>query len=231
MICVAIANDNINDMLKNAKRAIDLGANFIEIRIDYLKNLNFKLIDNLKQLISLSIPVIFTCRKESEGGKNQLKEDFRLHIIEKLIYLKPDYIDLEYNIEKEELIRLFKKAHENQVKIILSIHDFEKTQSLDESWAIIDSMKMLDYDILKIIMMANVVYDNNVILNLIEKARKNDIDIVSFCMGNKGIISRILSPFIGAKFTFASLDISTAPGQISIQEMNTIYKILNNNMK
>jgi 3-dehydroquinate dehydratase-1 len=41
-------------------------------------------------------------------------------------------------------------------------------------------------------------------------------------MGDLGKISRIIAPFLGAEFTYASLsdNESTAPGQISYQKLN-----------
>jgi 3-dehydroquinate dehydratase-1 len=41
-------------------------------------------------------------------------------------------------------------------------------------------------------------------------------------MGELGKISRIVAPFLGAEFTYASLtdDNATAPGQISYQRLN-----------
>jgi 3-dehydroquinate dehydratase len=47
-------------------------------------------------------------------------------------------------------------------------------------------------------------------------------------MGKLGRISRLLSPLYGSFFTFASLKqgYETANGQISIQEMKEVYKIL-----
>jgi 3-dehydroquinate dehydratase type I len=51
--------------------------------------------------------------------------------------------------------------------------------------------------------------------------------LVCFCMGEKGKVSRLLSPMFGAYFTFASLEgDSTAPGQMSIAEMRNAYALL-----
>jgi 3-dehydroquinate dehydratase len=47
-------------------------------------------------------------------------------------------------------------------------------------------------------------------------------------MGERGKISRLLSPLFGAYFTFASLGqgSQTAAGQMSISEMKTAYTLL-----
>ena len=48
-------------------------------------------------------------------------------------------------------------------------------------------------------------------------------------MGSMGRILRIMGPYLGGVFTFASLEEGkeTAPGQLSIKEMNDIYKVIN----
>jgi len=52
--------------------------------------------------------------------------------------------------------------------------------------------------------------------------------LVSFAMGKPGIWSRLLAPFYGARFTYASLDrgLETAPGQPSISELRRIYEMV-----
>ncbi|PIV21190.1 MAG: hypothetical protein COZ69_04025 [Deltaproteobacteria bacterium CG_4_8_14_3_um_filter_45_9] len=47
-------------------------------------------------------------------------------------------------------------------------------------------------------------------------------------MGEKGKISRIFSPFLGAVWTYASLNQNrtSAPGQLTVQEIKDIWKKL-----
>ena len=226
MICVSIANSNIEDMFKNSKKAIGLGANYIEIRVDYLENLSLKSLNGLAKIISLPVPIILTCRKKDEGGKASLDENSRLEILDALINFKPSYLDLEYNMDKNILNSLIKKCHENGVKVILSYHDFKGTPEPSKANSIINSMKNLNPNVIKVIFTANTIYDNNTIFEILKNHTNEDLEIVSFCMGDKGIISRVLSPFYGALFTFASLDIQTAPGQISLIEMLKIHEII-----
>lgn len=230
MICVPLANDNLQDMIKFAKKAIKLDADLIEFRLDYLKEIDIDSINIFKPLTDFSLPMILTLRKESEGGNRPLQEDIRLKILHKLIDLKPSFIDLEFSIDQKRLKDLVNRCHVNGVKVILSYHNFNRTQTIEEIEKLVESMSKIDFDILKIIMMAESIYDNNIAFNLLEKIKNDNIEIVSFCMGRLGVISRILCPFFGSKFTFASLDISTAPGQISIQEMKIIHNLIKKNI-
>jgi 3-dehydroquinate dehydratase/shikimate dehydrogenase len=47
-------------------------------------------------------------------------------------------------------------------------------------------------------------------------------------MGKPGVWSRVLAPFYGADFTYASLErgLETAPGQPSISELRRIYEMI-----
>ena len=51
--------------------------------------------------------------------------------------------------------------------------------------------------------------------------------LIGLCMGEQGIISRVLSVRAGSVFTFGAVseDLKTAPGQISAQKLRSIYRI------
>jgi len=48
-------------------------------------------------------------------------------------------------------------------------------------------------------------------------------------MGARGRIARVMGPYLGAEFTFASPGSGneTAPGQLSAAQLNAIYKVIN----
>src|ERR1700724_4620012 len=51
--------------------------------------------------------------------------------------------------------------------------------------------------------------------------------LIGICMGEQGIISRVLGVRAGSVFTFAALspDEKTAPGQVTAQELRSVYRI------
>ncbi|MBD3228550.1 MAG: type I 3-dehydroquinate dehydratase [Candidatus Lokiarchaeota archaeon] len=230
MICVPIANDNLNDIISNAKRALKLDADLLEFRIDYFQDIGLNSIKKFEALTNFQVPMILTCRKKSEGGKANIKENLRIKILHKIIDLKPSYIDLEFSIDNSSLEKLINRAHDNDVEVILSYHNFERTESMAEIENLINSMNKMECNVLKIVMMAKTIYDNNIAFNLLKKTDQNGKEMISFCMGPLGVVSRIMCPFFGSKFTFASLDIPTAPGQISIQEMKKIHNLVKKNI-
>lgn len=70
--------------------------------------------------------------------------------------------------------------------------------------------------------------DNLKVLALIPYAIKRGQAIVTFCMGEKGKMSRIFSPLMGAAWTYASLGRrrASAPGQLTVKEMREIWERL-----
>jgi 3-dehydroquinate dehydratase type I len=86
-------------------------------------------------------------------------------------------------------------------------------------------MSGLAPDIVKIVTFARSWEDNLNILSLISHARKRKQEIVTFCMGEKGKMSRIFSPIIGAAWTYASITRgkASAPGQLTVEEMREVW--------
>ncbi len=68
--------------------------------------------------------------------------------------------------------------------------------------------------------------DNIALFNLLLKANKKPL--VCFAIGTLGVPSRVLSPIFGGAFTYACIDknLKAAPGQLTIQEMKKIYKLM-----
>jgi 3-dehydroquinate dehydratase type I len=87
-------------------------------------------------------------------------------------------------------------------------------------------MVRLEADVVKIVSFARSWEDNLNILSLLPFAKERKQKIVAFCMGEKGKISRIFSPFLGAAWTYASLNQSrtSAPGQLTAQALKDIWK-------
>ena len=131
-ICVAIQvkSGNIEDTAEIIKKALDNGANFIELRFDYIDKIKRITLNFIKSLISLIHPtaqVIFTFRDYNEGGETYIEDKLRLELLKLMISSKPDYLDIEMatsNIILKEIIELAIKHH---VSLIFSFHDFKKT--------------------------------------------------------------------------------------------------------
>jgi len=201
--------------IKQANRLADL----IELRVDYLRNAELGLLfQNRKK------PFIVTHRRKEEGGRYRGDERKRLGVLQEAIDLRADYIDVELATERSLLQGLI--SNKRSTRIILSSHDFRKTPPQKELQKLLDQMVGLEADVVKIVSFARSWEDNLNILSLLPFAKERKQKIIAFCMGEKGKISRIFSPFLGAAWTYASLkpNRTSAPGQLTAQALKDIWK-------
>ena len=188
-------------------------ADIVELRIDYIPELRNAEACIEESLKSKTKPVIITNRPEREGGKFNGSEQDRLRLLQKAIELGADYIDVEYDSIKKITIR-------NNSKIIISHHNFKETpHNLSK---IYNDICQHNPDIVKIVTFANDITDNIRIFELLKSAK---VPTISFCMGELGYISRILTSKFGGFLTFASLEKGkeSAPGQLTANELTNIY--------
>jgi 3-dehydroquinate dehydratase-1 len=234
-ICVAIQvkSGNTNDNETVIKKALDAKADLIELRFDYIddsQKLNQEFLKSLLNLIQPQVSSIFTFRAYSEGGQMEIGENSRYEIIKTLIRAKPEYLDIEMNTEIQILEQIIDLSLDNNVKLIFSYHDYNKTPEFNESLKLLEDfttkIKLEKNHILKAIFTAQKFEDNFIPLKLCREIKKKNQEIISFCMGEEGIFSRISCMKFGSSFTYASIADSTAPGQININKIREVSKLL-----
>lgn len=209
MICVSLGRTRHRMMIEQHKELAAKGAELVELRLDYLSNP-----PDLGRLIpGRPTPVIITCRRPEDKGRWRDTEDQRLRLLRSAIVMGVEYIDLEE--DAAEQIRRY-----GNTKRIVSYHNFDETP--EDLGAIHARLAKLDPDIIKIATMANTPGDNIRMLKLIASSR---IPTVGLCMGDFGLVSRVLNGKYGSPFTFAtfSSDRLMAPGQLTFDEMKNVY--------
>jgi 3-dehydroquinate dehydratase-1 len=221
-ICVSLGTNDIDALKKMIAESISANADFIEIRFDFFDR--SLLNDVLEAVLDHRDRSIFTCRANSEGGKYQGSESDRVTTLRRLASFRPMLLDVEYNTMKqnEDLLDQFTAL---SCDVLVSWHDFEKTPTSDQLVNMMNAMKVYSNNV-KIVTMANSLEDSISILKLYEHARSSNVNLVAFCMGEHGIVSRILCTYAGADFTYASLSEAVAPGQLTINQMRSIHRKL-----
>ena len=106
---------------------------------------------------------------------------------------------------------------------MVSYHDFEETPSLEKLESIYSRIHKSNPGFVKIVTSANSINDNLIIFDLL----KNKQNLIAFCMGPKGEISRILAPKFGSALTYCSISKGkeSASGQITLEEMKNLYHV------
>ncbi len=220
-ICVSILPKNNLEALTLIKQAETANADFIEVRLDCLETSR-----NLKELAeSTKTPLIATNKLASEHGFFSGTDIQRQQTLLEAAKNGFQYVDVDLSssLHQDTLLKL----KEIGVKTIVSFHKFDGPLNNAEMEQVFQLQLALYADVCKIVTTASTVEDNLAILQFIAKHKKQS-QLVCFCMGENGKLSRLFSPLFGAFFTFAALDTGseTAKGQMSIGEMKASYGML-----
>lgn len=221
-VCVAITGDSINEMLETAEFAFKENP-FLEFRLDYLDKPLLAMPKLKKFLYENSlVTAIATCRRAANGGKFKGSTTAQLDVLHKATEAGCQMVDIEL-----ESARSLKKPAIDSLRemaaVVLSHHDHEGTKDLDDTFA---QMKKFTPDYYKIVSTAKTLADNVTMIRFLEKTH-DEADMVGICMGDAGIISRVLGVRAGSRFTFAAASVGeeTAPGQIAARTLREVYRI------
>lgn len=221
-ICVSLGTSDINSLKNLVNDSLKSNADFIEVRFDYFDKSNMN--EALEVVLDHKEKAVFTCRTPNEGGRYRGIEADRVTTLRRLAAFRPMLLDVEYSTmtANDDLMDQFAALN---CDTLVSWHNFEHTPSTEELDTLLNKMKEFSSNI-KIVTTAKDVSDNLKVLKLYEIARKNNTKLITFCMGEHGVLSRVLCTYAGAPFTYASLTDAVAPGQLTIKQMRLIYNKL-----
>jgi len=220
-ICIPIAAENTSEAIRLIRKAEARGANLIELRLDYLNDL-----EGISQIVeSTSLPIIATNRQYEQGGHRPQNEDQRVQAILDVAGQGFRYVDIE--LTTAGLNSVIGELKKMDAKLIVSFHDFKQTPNVTELKKIVESQMKIGADICKLVTTANTIDDGISCLLFTSKMSQKG-KVVCFAMGKMGILSRVLCPLFGAHFTYASVEKGreTASGQLSISDLKRLYRKL-----
>jgi 3-dehydroquinate dehydratase / shikimate dehydrogenase len=221
-LCVAVTDSDPTALVDKAE-ALIRDNTFLEFRLDYLAKPALGL-PKVKRFMEYHphVTAIATCRRAASGGKFKGTLAAQLDILAKASASGCQLLDLELQsavkCRPEQVQRLRTKS-----ALILSYHDFHATKNLELT---LEKMVKVPADFYKIVSTATTLSDNVTMMKFLEKFGDQH-SLVGLCMGEQGIISRVLGVRAGSVFTFAAVspDEKTAPGQITAQELRNTYRI------
>lgn len=214
---MSIAPEDVQS-IKQADRAFELGADYVEIRFDFLKPEQLQSgIDAARDIRSRAV---FTLRSKDQGGKFAGSEQQRVQWLHRLAEQKPMLLDVELHTlqENDELADLLERQ---KTPALVSWHDFQQTPPNDKIADILSEMRVYS-NYVKVVTTAKTVDDSLRLLELYDTA--TGLHPIFFAMGEAGVLSRVMCAVIGnAPFTYASLDNAVAPGQLTVKQMRRLY--------
>jgi len=221
-VCLALSGDTIDDMLAIAE-SMARDNPFLEFRLDYLKQ-PLAALPKIHRFLETHqyVTAIGTCRRADNDGKFKGSLASQLEVLTKAHAAGCQIVDLEIQsalkLKPDAIARLRSRA-----RLILSFHDFRATRNLDET---LGKMLKIPADFYKVVSTATTLSDNVTMMKFLQ-TQSDKHALIGLCMGEQGIISRVLSVRAGSVFTFGavSADLKTAPGQISAGDLRSIYRI------
>jgi 3-dehydroquinate dehydratase/shikimate dehydrogenase len=221
-ICVAIIGSTPHEMLERAAEAVRENT-LLEFRLDYLAK-PLAAMPRLKEFLHLhrEMTAIATCRREANGGKFDGKVADEMEVLGKAAAAGFHLVDIELQTAETLKQADWKKIRGHSAAVLISYHDFKTTKDLDKIYA---RIQPLQPDFVKIVSTARSLADNVTMMRFLE-AKRDEGNVVGICMGDQGIISRVLGLRAGSRFTFASATTGeeTAPGQIAARTLRETYR-------
>jgi len=220
MICVPIMARNNAGAIKKMSEVPSI-ADLMEIRLDVMESFDLKEIIN-----AATKPVIVTYRSKKEGGGGLARYETRVRYLLNAIEAGADFVDIEFSMPQIYRQEIFQAGGAS--KLIISAHLHNKTPTRERLEDTFRRMTATGADVVKIITYAREPEDNLRVLGLIPLAKVFNVNVIAFCMGPVGRISRVFTLIMGGYLTFASLDEGqeSASGQIPVRKMKQILDVL-----
>lgn len=221
-VCLALSGETTDEMLELAE-SMARDNPLLEFRLDYLKQ-PLAALPKIHRFLETHqyVMAIGTCRRAENGGKFKGSLASELEVLSKAHAAGCQFVDLEFQsalkAKAGDVARLRSRAG-----LIVSFHDFRGTKNLDET---LGKMLKVPADFYKVVSTATTLTDNVTMMKFLQ-TQSDKHGLIGLCMGEQGIISRVLSVRAGSVFTFGAIsaDQKTAPGQVSARDLRSIYRI------
>ncbi|KAJ0080614.1 hypothetical protein Patl1_23432 [Pistacia atlantica] len=220
LLCTPLMGTTVDQMFIEMRKAKEIGADIVEIRLDCLRNFNPR--QDLEILIKQSpLPALVTYRPIWEGGQYEGDENKRQDALRLAMELGASYIDVELEVAHDFNMSISGKKPDN-FKVIVSSHNFHNTPSAEAIGNLVARIQATGADIVKIATTALDITDCARIFQIMVHSQIPTIGIV---MGERGLISRLLSPKYGGYLTYGALEAGaiSAPGQPTAKDLLDLY--------
>ena len=236
-ICVPIVGVTKEEIIAEAKTFDSIPVDVVEWRVDWFENVfdTEAVIGVLKELREVlgETALLMTFRTSREGGEKAI--DAEAYAALNIAAAKSGYtdlVDVEVFTRDAIVSRIIKEAHDAGVKVVASNHDFDKTPEKDDIVGRLRKMQELGADIPKIAVMPQNKKDVLTLLSATEEMYSTYADrpIITMSMAGTGVISRLCGEVFGSALTFGAAKKASAPGQIGVNDLNTVLNVLHSAM-
>jgi 3-dehydroquinate dehydratase / shikimate dehydrogenase len=216
-LCAVVATPTAREAIKQLRLATRYTA-AIELRLDWLRSDRERsaFLAALRKFKKKGLTLVATCRRILGGGKLAGGAQAELYWLSQARQAGCEWCDLEIETLRE-LPGQSARSLPVPTKILLSIHDFEKTPPLPRTLV---HARRGEADAVKIAAQARTLGDSLRLLRLAHASK----DLVAVPMGEIGLPARLLALSRGSVLAYAPVAAATAPGQVSLHDFKRVYR-------
>jgi len=234
LICTPLVGETRQRVLAEASAIVATKKpDALEWRVDHFRAIadTGAVIDTARALreVTATLPIIFTCRAASEGGHRVPIDQAKVVELHEAVSESRlvDFIDFEVGNSPEHVRHLRECTRSREIRLILSYHNTSFTPGHE---AMVD--RFLEAERLGAdVAMVQVKPRNRAdVLRLLaataEADEKTRIPLISMSIGPLGSVTRMVGGLFGSSLSFAVGEKASAPGQIPIGDLVTVFDIL-----
>ena len=236
-ICVPLVGESKEQILEEAQALSGTSADFVEWRADCFAGVSD--MEQVKEVLKMlrtelnDLPLLFTFRTASEGGKSRLEPEAHTALLEEVVQAGcADLVDIELMFGKDRVKKLVAAAHNAGLKVIISNHILKDMPSKSGLIQKMFEMQELNADILKIAVLPQMRKDVITLLAAVEEMNTKYASrpIIGIALAEMGSVSRLCGEAFGSAVTFGVVKNASAPGQIEADALSvvlhTVHKTL-----
>ena len=216
-LCAVVAAPTAVAAARQLRRAL-AETSTVELRLDHLRSDHerSRFLRWLKKNAPERATLLATCRRKAGGGQ------FAGDIAAQLFWLMQardagcHWCDIEMETYRE-LPDCSLRGYAMPPKILLSIHDFDRTPALPRS---VQVPGCGEVDAVKIAALAHSIGDTLRLLRVAQRSR----NLVAVPMGEAGLPARVLALREGSALAYGPVAEATAPGQVDLVTLKHLYR-------
>jgi 3-dehydroquinate dehydratase-1 len=233
LICTPLVGKTRERVLAEAASVVAKKPDVIEWRVDFFEAIGdtAAVLDTARALRAMvgALPLIFTRRSIREGGEPIPIDEERVVALYDAVGASRlvDFIDFEMSSDPQHVRRVRDSTRSHETKLILSYHNFGYTPGHEFLVQRFLEGERLGADVAKVAVMPR---DRRDVLTLLAATAEADdkarIPLISMSMGPLGAVTRMIGGLFGSGLSFAVGEAASAPGQIPIGDLVTVFDII-----
>lgn len=232
-VIVPIVADTAEGILAKAAEFASHDMHVVEWRVDFYQDVfdTAKVLDTLSKLRKAlgNTPILFTFRTKKEGGEKEIDMEAYTALNKAVAESgNVDAVDVEIFSGDQVVRENIDNIHASGVVVVGSNHDFGKTPAKADLIYRLRKMQDMGADLPKIAVMPKSPADVITLLDATQEMANQYADrpIITMSMGGQGVISRLCGEVFGSAMTFGAVGQVSAPGQISVEQLNQVLAVI-----